>query len=119
MKKRKWTEQKCWGCQKAGGGCTWSAEGEDGAIRFEPVPGWDAEQIPWRRYNSMADGYTYKIYDCPEFAPLLPVREKKVIRKEQDVSELCAACSVYTRALCRSGRAGCRAVVSLRSSTAC
>ncbi len=108
MKKRKWTEQKCWGCQKAGGGCTWSAEGEDGAIRFEPIPGWDAEQVPWRRYCNAADGYTYKIYDCPEFVPLVPTKKaskpegmyRNSARLAASTPERCAGVGVLAAGRC-------------------
>ena len=59
------SEQPCWTCAKAYGGCSWSKN-------FTPVPGWIAEK---RRYTEKefsdrrknVDRVTYAIEYCPEF----------------------------------------------------
>lgn len=64
----------CIDCKKACGGCSWSEVNPDtGKIRFEPVPGWTAEEVPLMLLQS-GNGYkkietTYKITACPEFDP--------------------------------------------------
>ena len=62
----------CIDCKKACGGCSWSAlDPATGKIRFEPVPGWTAEEVTCVMYQS-GGGYvktekTFKITACPEF----------------------------------------------------
>ena len=56
---REWKEQPCWTCQLACGGCPWTeVDHETGQIRFQPVPGWDAE--PVILYANGAKINTYK-----------------------------------------------------------
>jgi hypothetical protein len=61
----KTTEQGniCFDCAHACGGCSWSA-------RFEPVPGWTAEPVKIRYYNTHEGPKftrTYRITACPQF----------------------------------------------------
>ena len=64
----------CIDCKKACGGCSWSeVDPATGKVRFEPVPGWTAEEVPLMLSQS-GGGYkkietTYKITACPEFEP--------------------------------------------------
>lgn len=60
----------CWGCEKAGGKCSWSK-------KFEPVEGWVA--IPTKVLvgrGSKATGRkriyidSYDVYSCPEYEVL-------------------------------------------------
>lgn len=60
------TTQPCWSCAKACGGCRWSA-------KFEPVPGWDAEESTIK-YNDgtpkapkIRNVRSYIIKSCPEY----------------------------------------------------
>ena len=60
----------CWGCEKAGGKCSWSKN-------FTPVEGWKAVPTKVFQYTSGEKGkqyryYTdsYDVYECPEFEPL-------------------------------------------------
>ena len=63
----------CIDCKKACGDCSWSEVNPDtGKVRFEPVPGWTAEEVPF--VLTGGNGYrkietTYKITACPEFEP--------------------------------------------------
>ncbi len=42
-------DQPCWSCTKACGGCAWTeVDPQTGKIRFEPIPGWDAETVFYR-----------------------------------------------------------------------
>jgi len=63
----------CAGCQKACGGCSWSAADENGKLLFKPVPGWTAERVRLAvGYNKKRERiYTesYRITACPEFVP--------------------------------------------------
>ena len=52
-------EQLCWSCKKCGVLCSWSH-------LFEPIPGWTAEEDEMYS-RGKRDGFTYRIYDCPEF----------------------------------------------------
>ena len=57
------SQQLCWGCRKACGGCRWSSRGK-------PVPGWTA--TPMRRNAGTNKGVpvimdTYRITACPQF----------------------------------------------------
>lgn len=49
---------KCWTCQNATGGCTWSMFGE-------PVKGWIATPEHISANGEFAD--TYHIHNCPEY----------------------------------------------------
>ena len=51
---------KCWTCQNACGGCSWSRE-------FVPVSGWEAKPT----YNAANREYaqSFHVYDCPEYIP--------------------------------------------------
>ena len=55
----KQSQQLCWDCKKATGGCSWSKN-------FTPVPGWTAEKICSVAYNDVVRE-TYSITACPEF----------------------------------------------------
>lgn len=59
-------------------GCPWSGRGEDGKVRFEPVPGWTAEKVPYigGRLDTKND-FTYQISTCPLY------------RSDGEVSEEC------------------------------
>ena len=47
----------CWGCKNSEGNCVWSAY-------LRPVPGWEAEKVPYKA--STADRmYTYRVISCP------------------------------------------------------
>ena len=64
-------KQPCWDCVNACGGCEWTERDPNThKIRFEPVPGWDAEPVrkmvkngkrEWRLMES------YAIRSCPKF----------------------------------------------------
>lgn len=61
----------CFDCQRALGGCSWSAVDETKAgrpIKFEPVDGWDAE-IVYRLTQTRDVMQTYAIKACPLFIP--------------------------------------------------
>lgn len=66
--------QKCWSCANAvpaaENPCPW-------AMRFEPVPGWDADPV-WKKdahYRKEKENvFTYAIYDCPLFVDDTNVR---------------------------------------------
>lgn len=57
----------CWQCAKAFGGCSWTGRDEHGVVKFQPVPGWTAEQT----MVTMPGGKTvsYCVFQCPEFVP--------------------------------------------------
>lgn len=63
----------CFDCQKACGGCSWSAiDPVTLKPKFEPVPGWTAKKVTLKTGHSHCkDWYvkTYHITDCPEFVP--------------------------------------------------
>ena len=53
------SQQLCWKCRKAAGGCSWSD-------RLEPVEGWTAKKAVIK--NSPKDYIrSYEILECPEF----------------------------------------------------
>lgn len=56
--------QRCWFCRHAvphqGNERPWT-------MRFEPVPGWDAEERPYLLGRGARLATTYKIRDCPRF----------------------------------------------------
>ena len=59
------SQQLCWRCRRACGGCRWSSRGK-------PVPGWTA--TPMRRNAGTSKGVpviidTYRITACPQFVP--------------------------------------------------
>ena len=61
-----WQLSKCWTCQNATGGCSWSAIDEKtGAVRFEPVEGWKAK--PTKKKGYRRDFDSYHVYECPEY----------------------------------------------------
>lgn len=68
------SKQPCWTCKKACGGCSWTEVGPDGRVKFEPIPGWDAEKSVRSR-----DGKTvmesYQINYCPEYEQEEPREE--------------------------------------------
>ena len=60
----------CFDCQRACGGCSWSAcDPETGELLFRPVPGWTAE--PSKLYSESKghkrETWTYRITACPLF----------------------------------------------------
>ena len=55
------TEQLCWSCAKACGGCSWSRK-----TKPEPVPGWTAEPRTIKM-ASITLVPSYAITDCPEY----------------------------------------------------
>lgn len=67
------TMQPCWSCKKYAGGCSWTEVLDDGTVRFEPIPGWDA--VPTVKSGSCRgkSGAKYAViesYDiryCPEY----------------------------------------------------
>ena len=58
--------QLCETCRDYAGiyGCPWSGRGDDGRVRFEPVPGWTAEKVPYIECNKKYT-FTYRIIACP------------------------------------------------------
>lgn len=61
--------QKCWTCANALGGCSWTAiDPKTNKVRFEPVPGWDAEPTS-RSINGETIMESYAIHDCPQYIP--------------------------------------------------
>lgn len=61
---REWTEQPCWTCKLACGSCPWSElDPNTKQIRFQPIPGWDAEAVVYDSNGVKVQ--TYKIYSCP------------------------------------------------------
>ena len=64
----------CFDCQRACGGCSWSAIGDYGRPRFEPVPGWTAEPTSFNIEGRVVN--TYHITACPQFKPD-PPRKKR------------------------------------------
>jgi len=51
------SDQLCWHCKNACGGCAWSRH-------LEPVKGWKAKAV---FHDSTCKEKTYHITDCPEF----------------------------------------------------
>lgn len=65
------TANICFDCQRALGGCSWSAVDETKVgkpIKFEPVEGWDAELV-YRFTQTHGVMQTYAIKACPLFIP--------------------------------------------------
>ena len=56
--------QLCESCQNYAGGCPWTEVGEDGHVKFNPVPGWTAKRVPWSNGRAKKN-YTYSITKCP------------------------------------------------------
>lgn len=52
------SDQPCWHCQKACGGCDWSGF-------FKPVPGWVATAVTLK--DEEGDIRSYQIHKCPQF----------------------------------------------------
>lgn len=71
----------CFECQKACGGCSWSAvDPVTHKLRFEPVPGWTAKKVlmkSWSWKTRCEYVETYHITACPEFEPDKP---RKMLR---------------------------------------
>lgn len=59
--KGKTSDQPCWDCKNACGGCSWSKN-------LTPVKGWEAKIVK-RKYceDNEELNYTYKIISCPQF----------------------------------------------------
>lgn len=60
----------CFECANACGGCSWSAVDKNtGKIKFEPIPGWEAEpseiRTGWARGRITTK--TMHITKCPQF----------------------------------------------------
>lgn len=57
---------KCWDCEKACGGCSWSRS-------FEPVPGWTAQKTEVKSATCNSGKMcsylmpSYHVIDCPQF----------------------------------------------------
>ena len=80
---RKWTQQPCWTCALACGGCPWTELDKDsGQVRFEPVPGWDAEEVVMD--SNGVTIHTYRIFSCPMKVDEPP---RKVLNDEEDWEE--------------------------------
>ena len=60
--------QPCETCRRYAGGCSWTAVGEDGRVKFEPVSGWVAEKVPYRDAANQLT-WTYQISSCPRSMP--------------------------------------------------
>lgn len=57
----------CLDCKNALGNCSWSeVDPETGKIRFQPVEGWTAEQVPYRRQDGTYET-NYLVVSCPLF----------------------------------------------------
>lgn len=56
--------QLCESCKNYAGGCPWTALDEKGRVKFEPVPGWTAEKVPFVGGKQTKE-FTYRIIDCP------------------------------------------------------
>ena len=52
------SDQLCWDCKNACGGCEWSKS-------LEPVPGWKAKKI--KKVDHGFEYETYSIKKCPKF----------------------------------------------------
>ena len=73
----------CFDCEKACGGCSWSAfDPETDKVRFEPVPGWTAEKTLLRGGHSGQYFETYHITACPEY-----VQEKPKLVSSMSISD--------------------------------
>ena len=66
-------ETLCWGCENAGGKCSWSSG-------FIPVEGWKAEPTKIKSDYHSKDRFfdSYDVYECPEFEPLQRMNAQKV-----------------------------------------
>ena len=79
----------CIECENACGGCSWSAvDPVTGKLRFEPVPGWEAEEVPivlgvYGKGIKKVDK-TYHITACPQF---VKARQKTRNTRELSVEE--------------------------------
>lgn len=63
----------CITCEKACGGCSWSAvDPRTNKVRFEPVPGWTAKKVLLNlgtKHSKTTFCETYHITACPEYVP--------------------------------------------------
>lgn len=81
--------QKCWTCEKATGGCSWTAiDQETGKVMFQPVPGWDATPTR-RRLCGKTIMESYDIHDCPQYVPgginRLSVEDQVIVMHENGI----------------------------------
>lgn len=86
----------CFDCEKACGGCSWSAaDPVTGKLLWEPVPGWTAEAVTLKIGGNQGGARyqeTYRITACPEFTPS-PKRPYKALRNEEgDTCRFCEHC---------------------------
>lgn len=75
--------QLCETCQNFAGGefdeCSWTSVGLDGKVKFQPVPGWTAEKVPYTGgRQSTRNDFTYQISACPLYVPDAPRKDKEV-----------------------------------------
>lgn len=68
------SNQPCWTCKKACGGCSWSKCGKNGRPQFKPVKGWKAIKTK-KRDNGKTVMESYKILFCPEYEKEEPRNE--------------------------------------------
>lgn len=81
------TEQKCCSCGNYE--CSWH-------LKFEPVPGWTAKEVPWNGST------TFAISDCPEFRP-------SRANLNDRIAPCCEKCNSVTKNLCKVKNGTCRA----------
>lgn len=80
----------CWDCENACGDCSWSEIDVDTKRpRFEPVPGWTAEEV----LLNMGKGrivQSYRITACPQFRPDAPATrgQKRVSGRYMTIAQL-------------------------------
>lgn len=67
--------QLCETCQKAYGGCSWTEVDENGKVKFEPVPGWDAK--PTLKIGGGATYTSYDVKSCPLYVQDRDTRKEK------------------------------------------
>lgn len=74
----------CWDCENACGGCVWSEIDPDTKRpRFEPVPGWTAEEVTINMGKGRQNVKGYHITACPQF-----VMDKRTTSAKFDKQEL-------------------------------
>ena len=77
----------CLDCQRACGGCSWSAvDPITEKIRFEPVPGWTATRVRLNLGGSTEKNRycdTYRITACPQFLPDPPRKPDRLELTEE------------------------------------
>lgn len=88
MSSGNWTKKQtlCWECENACGGCSWSEiDPETGRPRFEPVPGWTAEESSLHMSHGR-DMKSYHITDCPQFkGDRSKTRRKKMSEADKEI----------------------------------